>query len=294
GETTSADLPTKNPFQSQVKGNPNAFVTKINAAGSAVLYSTYLGGSIGDRARAIAVDQSGSALITGTTSSNDFPTQNPIQPALTQSFNGGVDAFITKLNPAGSGLVFSTYLGGSGFDDGFGIAVDSSENVYVTGSAMDGLPTTVQSFQPSFHCCHTDAFITKLDPAGTQILYSTYLGGRDAEQALGIAVDASQNAYITGYTESSFDFPARNALQPTFGGGVSDAFVAKIPTVTAPFTLPLDSFDNENGGVPALSYSNFSNWSVNAGGVDLVRNPFTNNGLVVNLDGHPPQGATIE
>ncbi len=295
GETTSNNFPIRNSFQSVKRGDTNAFVTKINAAGSEVLYSTYLGGSAQDRAYAIAVNSAGHVYLTGSTSSTDFPTLNPIQPELSTQFpSGGVDVFITKLNAGGSGLMFSTYLGGSGFDFGYGIAVDSSGNTYATGVAMEGLPTTTQTFQLNFNG-HFEAFITKLSPSGTQILYSTYLGGRDNDIGGAIAVDASENAYITGYTQSSLDFPLRNALQQQFGGGISDAFVAKIPTLTAPFAFSLDSFDDENGGVPAPSYSNFSNWNVIAGQVDLQSNPFnSNDNLIVNLDVAPPQGATIE
>jgi Carboxypeptidase regulatory-like domain/Beta-propeller repeat len=293
GETTSNNLPIRNPFQSVNRGNTNAFVTKINAAGTEILYSTYLGGSFHDRAHAIAVDSAGNAYLTGTTSSTDFPTLNPIQPELITQFpGGGVDVFITKLNARGSGLMFSTYLGGPGFDIGYGIAVDSSGNTYLTGEAMSDWPTTVQAFQPN-HAAVFEAFITKLSPSGTQILYSTYLGGRADDFGGAIAVDASENAYITGYTNSSLDFPVRNALQPQFGGGESDAFVAKIPTVPAPFVFPLDSFDEENGGMPAPSYSNFSNWNVTAGQVDLQLFN-SNDNLMVNLDVVPSQGATIE
>jgi len=292
GETTSLDFPTKNPMQPN--HGTDVFVTKINADGSAMIYSTFLGGSAPDRGYAIAVDRLGSAHITGATSSFDFPTRNPIQPALTANFTGGLDTFITKLNPEGSDLVFSTYLGGEGFDVGYGIAVDSPGYVYLTGSTGPAWPTTVQAFQPTFSCCHDDAFITKLNPNGTEILYSTYLGGRDAEIGTAIAVDAFQNAYITGYTESVFDFPTRNALQPTYGGGVSDAFVAKIPTATTDSPFPLDSFENENRGAPSSPYTNFSNWNVTGGQVNLQLNPLSNTGLIVNFDGYPPQGSVIE
>lgn len=297
GETSSTDFLTKTPYQSQLAntgGVTDVFVTKLNASGSAVLYSTYLGGSNYDKAFAIAVDQSGNIAITGTTGSFDFPVRNAIQPTARPSINGAVEAFVTKLNPTGSALVFSTYLGGPGFDYGHGIAFDSDGNIYITGGAGPEWPTTVQAFQPGFVCCHEEAFITKLRPDGTEILYSTYLGGRDAEFGLAIAVDPAQNAYITGYTESAFDFPVRNALQPTYGGGVSDAFVARIPTINAPFAFALDRFDEENGAAPASSFTNFSNWSVVRGRVDLVSDFETGKGLFINLDGRPPQSTLIE
>lgn len=292
GETTSLDFPTKN--TTQPNHATDVFITKINADGSAMLYSTFLGGSAADRGYAIAVDRLGSAHITGTTSSFDFPTRNPIQSALTANVTGGQDTFITKLNPEGSDLVFSTYLGGGGLDVGYGIAVDSPGYVYLTGSTGPGWPTTLQTFQANFSCGHDDAFITKLNPNGTEILYSTYLCGRDADVGTAIAVDSFQNAYITGYTESVFDFPTRHALQPTYGGGVSDAFVAKIPTASSAFSFPPDSFENENGGMASSPYANFSNWNVTSGQVNLQVNPSINSGLIVNFDGYPPNGAAIE
>jgi hypothetical protein len=296
GETTSLDFPTKNALQPENKGNhpgiSDVFITKINAAGSAVIYSTYLGGSGFDRGFAIAVDRLGSAYITGSTSSIDFPTRNPIQSQLFTSFTGGEDAFVTKLSPSGGQLVFSTYLGGNGFDNGKAIAVDKDKNVYFTGTTTDW-PTTTQAFQPNF-AGFTDAFVTKLNSAGTQILYSTYLGGRDAEDGLAITVDSSQNAYVTGHTESAFDFPVRNALQPQFGGGLSDAFVAKLSTAPVTFAFLPDTFDTENGGSPSSFYSNFSNWNVTRGKVNLELHPFAHPGLVVNLDVNQPEGATIE
>jgi len=291
GETTSLDFPTKNPLPPN--HGTDVFVTKINADGSAMLYSTFLGGSAADRAYGIAVDRLGSAHLTGATGSTDFPTRNPIQPALKADFTGGQDTFITKLNPEGSDLVFSTYLGGGGLDVGYGIAVDAPGYVYLTGSTGPGWPTTLQAFQANFSG-HDDAFITKLTPNGTEILYSTYLGGRDADVGTAVAVDSFQNAYLTGYTESVFDFPTRHALQPTYGGGVSDAFVAKIPTASSAFSFSLDSFENENGGVPSSPYTNFSNWNVTSGMVNLQVNPLDNTGLIVNFDGYPPQGSAIE
>jgi hypothetical protein len=294
GETASNDFPTKNSLQPKRGSNANAFITKINPAGSAIIYSTFLGGSGADRAYGIAVDQVGSVHLTGSTSSPDFPTRNPIQPTLTPSFNGGLDSFVAKLNPEGSDLVFSTYMGGSGFDTGYGISVDTSGNVYFTGSTGGGWPTTIQAFQANFSCCHDDAFIAKLSPNGTALLYSTYLGGRDAEVGTAIAVDSLQNAFVTGYTESVFDFPTQNPLQPTYGGGVSDAFVAKISTATLAPPFPIDSFENENGGAPSSPFTNFSNWNVTGGNVNLVINPFSSSGLIVNFDGYPPQGAILE
>ncbi len=234
---------------------PDAFVTKLNPAGSAKLYSTYLGGSSGDAGVGIAVDGSGDAYVTGFTSSSDFPT-TPGAYKTTRPGRG--DAFVTKLDPTGSSLVYSTYLGGSQDDIGLGVAVDGSGNAFVTGgtSSID-FPTSSGAFQASNGgpaTCATgfldhgrgtlcfDAFVTKLDSAGANLVYSTYLGGNADDAGTAIALDSSGNAYVTGVT-SSTNFPTRpnpGAIQPTNGGGTCkansqtfacpDAFVTKLNT----------------------------------------------------------------
>ena len=176
-------------------------------------------------AAGIAVDTSGNAYVTGYTCSSDFPTT---AGAFQTTFGGGLtDAFVTELNPTGSGLVYSTYLGGSGYDDGFGIAVDASGNAYVTGfTDSTDFPTTAGAFQTTFGG-FGDAFVTELNPTGSGLVYSTYLGGSDDDEGYGIAVDTSGNAYVTGYTHSS-DFPTTaGAFQTTYGGD-RDAFVTKL------------------------------------------------------------------
>jgi hypothetical protein len=234
GSTYSTDFPTMNPLQPAYGGNLDAFVAKLNPSGSALVYSTYLGGSLFDSATGIAVDSSGNAYVTGGTESTDFPTMNPLQPA-----NGGYfDAFVTKLNPSGSALVYSTYLGGSDYDDGNEIAVDSSGNAYITGSTSSTNFPTENPFQPVYGG-DSDAFVAKLNPSGTALVYSTYLGGSNMEQANGIAVDSSGNAYVTGITQST-DFPVTpGAFQTVCNGGsgcstYQDAFLTKLnPSGTA-------------------------------------------------------------
>jgi hypothetical protein len=212
----------------------DAFVTKLSPGGNALVYSTFLGGNTNaENGFGIAVDSSGSAYVTGTTASIDFPTKNPYQPMLS---SGGlrVDAFVTKFSPDGTGLVYSTYLGGggsggglseSGINEGYGIAVDSSGSAYVTGTTDSSAFPTQNPLQPNL-AGDFDIFVTKFSPAGNTLVYSTYLGGSKAESGFGIAVDSSANAYITGKT-ASLDFPTVNAFQPGFAGGNEDAFVAK-------------------------------------------------------------------
>ena len=230
GNTSSTDFPTTaGAFQTSLGGNGNAFVTKLNATGTALIYSTYLGGGDGS---GIAVDGSGNAYVTGHTSSTNFPRR----PAAFQtSFAGGTydaqNAFVTKLNATGTALIYSTYLGGSGSgvngDDGTGIAVDGSGNAYVTGfSESTNFPTTAGAFQTSYGGGY-DAFVTKLNATGTALIYSTYLGGSTTDVGQGIAVDGSGNAYVTG-TTSSTNFPTTAGAYQTSYGGNSNAFVTKL------------------------------------------------------------------
>ena len=224
GNTNSSNFPTANSFQPTNSGAYDAFVTKLNAAGSALVYSTYLGGSGFDRGDGITVDSAGNAYVAGDTLSTDFPTASPLQPALGGGENYG-DAFVTKLNASGSALVYSTYLGGNGDEVGNGIAVDASGNAYVTGPTSGNFPTTAGAFQPVHHGS-LDAFAAKLNSAGSSLLYSTYLGGSNYDNGLSIAADSSGNAYVVGWTDST-DFPTASPLQPAYGGS-SDTFVAKL------------------------------------------------------------------
>jgi hypothetical protein len=236
GYTQSWDFPKVNPLQVPCGdcGSVYAFVAKLKADGSGLAYSTYLGsessaaGGSDAFGSAIAVDSSGDAYVTGYTNSTRFPTVNPLQ----SSNAGGTDAFVAKLNTDGSALVYSTYLGGSGADLGYGIGVDSSGNAYVTGSTSSTDFPTLKPFQLNLgggttpNASATNAFVTVLNNAGNGFAYSTYLGGSGADSASGIAVDSSGNAYVTGNT-SSTDFPTAKPLQATNHGG-SDAFVANL------------------------------------------------------------------
>ena len=224
GYTFSTDFPTVNPLQASDRGDFDAFVAKLNAAGSALVYSTYLGGSTVDYGYGIAVDSSGNAYVTGRTYSTDFPTAHPLQP----SNAGDGDGFVTKLNAAGSALVYSTYLGGSRQEEGNSIAVDSSGNAYVTGWTFSTDFPSANLSQAACGGCssYSDAFVTKLNRAGSALVYSIYLGGSSFEYGYGIAVDSAGNAYVAGET-SSTDFPTVNPLQTINRGGF-DAFVTRI------------------------------------------------------------------
>jgi hypothetical protein len=227
GQTSSSDFPSVG----GLGPNPNAsgfsvFVTKIASSGSSLIYSTYVGGtSENSSANGIAVDGSDNAYVAGGTTAPDFPTHGAFQG----SYGGGGDAFVFKLSSTGASLTYSTYLGGSGADLALGIAIDSSNNAYVTGSTeSSGFPGTSTSAVQSAYGGGTDAFVTKLNSTGNSLVYSTYLGGSDLDLGGGIAVDSSGNAYVVGSTESGTDFPLQSAVQSAFGGGTSDAFVAKL------------------------------------------------------------------
>src|SRR6185295_3237272 len=212
GDTFSGNFPLSNALQSTLAGTQDAFVTKLNSSGTALVYSTYLGGNNTENARGIETDGAGNAYITGNSASPDFPISNALQPALA----GGDDAFVTKLNANGTALVYSTYLGGNGDDFGFGITIDSNHDAYVTGSTRSANFPLSNAFQ-SVRAGIQDVFVTKLNTSGTALVYSTYLGGNNTETGRRIAADSAGNAYLTGNTASS-NFPLSNALQGVLAG----------------------------------------------------------------------------
>jgi Abnormal spindle-like microcephaly-assoc'd, ASPM-SPD-2-Hydin/Beta-propeller repeat len=195
GFTGSGNFPTAHAIQGTLHGVYDAFVTKFNSDGSALVYATYLGGSGVEGGSGIAVDAAGNAYVTGNTDSTDFPTKNAIQPA----FGGGTaDAFVTKINAAGSALVYSTYLGGSSSDGGSGIAVDAAGNSYVTGFTRSADFPTFNAIQPTLGSSSLNGFATKINAGGSAFVYSTYLGYFDFVQGSGIGADSAGNAYVTG------------------------------------------------------------------------------------------------
>ena len=252
GSTTSTNFPVKGALQPKLAGGKNAFVLKLNPAGNALVYSTYLGGNGWDVANGVAVDTAGSAYVAVDMTSTNVPASG-----YQKNSRGGPDAFIAKLAADGSGLLYSTYLGGSAEDSVTGIAVDGSGCAFVTGSTYSPDFPVAAAYQPTVGGGQ-DAFVTKLSPAGTSLMFSTYLGGTagalgSAETAHGIAVDIQGNVYVTGET-SSVDFPLRLAVQST-NAGWQDMFAAKF------------------SGAGALIYSTY------VGGVNL------DNGNAIAVDG---------
>lgn len=234
GRVSSDDFPTTpDALLTSFRGGMfDAFVAKLNAEGNALIYSTYLGGFANDDGFGIAVDQEGNAYVTGGTRSDDFPiTENAFQPVI----GGALDTFVAKLDSAGTGLIYSTYLGGSFVDRGNSIAVDQLGNAYVTGWTESPDFPTANAFQPD-KGGGRDAFVMKLNGEGSAVVYSTFLGGDSSDIGIGIAVDSAGNAYVTGETRSS-DFPTVNALQESLGGG-RDTFIAMTSDTTGgPTTL---------------------------------------------------------
>jgi len=233
-------------FDTSHAGSTDVYVTKVNATGNGLVYSTFLGSSSQDVGVGIDIDGSGNAYVTGYTSSSGFPTLN----AFDSSINGGSDVFVTKVNSAGSALVYSTFLGGTNAngDRGSAIVVDSSGNAYVTGFATTGFPATAGAFDETYSgATFSDAFVTKLNSTGNGLEYSTYLGGTSTDSGNGIAVDSSGNAYVAGETQSS-NFPTTTgAFDESFNGGIVDMFVTKL-----------------NSAGSALTYSSF----IGGGGID--------------------------
>ena len=226
GLSNSADFPTAKPFQASYKGGAgnDVIVVKINAAGTALAYATYLGGSKNEESRAIAVDAAGNATITGYTQSTDFPTAKPLQARFA---GGSNDLFVTQFSAAGETLNFSTYLGGGGADYGRGLALDAARNIYLTGYTDSKDFPTKDPFQAAYAGGSADTIAVKLNPSGSALLFSSYLGGSAYERGRGIAVDARGGVYISGRTESK-DFPVTKSLTSKFGGGPNDAYLVKI------------------------------------------------------------------
>ncbi|MGI8549325.1 MAG: SBBP repeat-containing protein, partial [Dehalococcoidia bacterium] len=258
---------TGTPLQATRKGPRSAFVAKLSADGTHLLYSTYIGGSGTDSGYGIAVDSAGDAVITGNTTSSDFPTT---QGALQRAYGGNGNAFVAKLSPDGTKLLYSTYLGSSGGDAGDGIGLDTSGNAYLIGETSSTNFPTCPGSDPRCASAGTalqtalgpqgDVFVAKLNADGSRLLYSTLLGGSGRNDGLHIAVDAGGGAYIVGETTST-DFPtcpgadarcagSGIALQPAYGGGRFDAYVAKLtPDGTKlAYSTYLGGNDSDGGG----------------------------------------------
>lgn len=278
GYTYAPDFPVTPGAYDTSRAGLDAFITKFSADGMSLVYSTFLGGAGHELGQGIAVDANGNAYVTGITESFDNPFTSAYEgfPVTQGSFQrqGSFDAFVTKLNPQGSALVYSTYLGGnSGVDRGWAITVDGAGSAYVTGDTTSSNFPTMNPIQAGYGGGLSDAFVTKLNAAGSALVYSTFLGGNLTDEGRGIAVAANGDALATGDSSSS-DFPTANPVQGANGGGLAnhdDAYVVRIgmttplpsptPTVTpAPTPTPTPTVV-----VPALSSTALSPAIVSGG-----------------------------
>ena len=238
GYTYSSDFPTTlNAYDQTHNGVSDAFVAKLDARGSALVYSTFFGGSGEDSARSLAIDTLGSVYLAGTTRSSDLPTT---PGSFDSTFNGVVDAFVAKFDPIGSSVIYSTFLGGSGEEQYPSLAVDAMSNAYISGQTQSpDFPTTAGAHDSTLNGV-SDAFVTKLNAAqSAPLLYSTFLGGSEFDTAFQITLDSTTAAYVTGDTGST-DFPTTPAAYDTTFNGVVDGFITKLVLVGLPATLTID------------------------------------------------------
>jgi hypothetical protein len=237
GYTSSSDFPTTaGALDTTQNGADDVFVTKLSPSGASPVYSTLMGGSNSEYANGIAIDGSGAAYLTGYAISSNFPTT---AGSFDTTFGGFYDAFVAKLDPSGSSLAYSTYLGGSDSDSGNSIAVDSAGNAYVAGGTRSaGFPTVAGGYDTTQNGID-DVFVTKLNVSGSSLSYSTFIGSSGTDGASAIALDDTDSAYITGFTDST-GFPTTPGAYDTSYNGDGDAFVAKL-----------------NAGGSGLTYSTF-------------------------------------
>ena len=228
--STATTFPVKVGPSLTNSGGQDAFVAKVNAAGTGLVYAGYIGGATQDYANGIAIDKDGNAYVTGYTTSDETTFPVKVGPKLT--YNGGGDVFVAKVNAAGSGLVYAGYIGGSDVEKGYGVAVDGAGHAYVTGYTNSNQATFPVTVGPDLTYNGTgnaaDAFVAKVNAAGTALDYAGYIGGFENNYGTAIAVDKDGNAYVTGGTGSAGNsFPVTVGPDLTYNGGV-DAFVAKV------------------------------------------------------------------
>ncbi len=236
GSTSSSDFPVKGGMQSALGGSggyaTNGFITKLSSAGDRILASTYFGGQGNGALVNITSDTAGQFYVSGLALTNGWPLKNPIQA----TYGGGQgDVYVAKLSPALDSLVYGTYLGGSDNDRMGGVALDNAGNLYITGNTYSSdfpLKNSLQQFLGATMGFKNDAFVVKIAPSGS-LLYSTLLGGHGGDRGEGIAVDPQGKVYIAGLT-SSEDFPVKNPLQGSYGGGGGDIFLVRFAPDVAP------------------------------------------------------------
>jgi RHS repeat-associated protein len=276
GETTSANFPTQRPIQGANAGGGDAFVAKVSPDGRTLLYSTFLGGASRDAANAVAVDSAGNAYVTGFTGSNAFPV---VAGGFQTVRRGGWDVFVTKLNPAGNQLVYSTLLTGTANEFGHGIAIDAGGSAYACGiTNSTDFPVTPGAYDTSFNGGPTDFFVVKLSPGGNAQVFGTYLGGSATEngQQTRIAVNEAGNAFLGGFTDST-NFPTTPGAVQARHGGMFDGVVARLSPDGARLEYGTFLGGSRNDGVYGMALDAFSNLylSGSSGSADFPTSPGT-------------------
>ncbi len=289
GSTDSNNFPLSGAGQGTRQGKTDAFVTKMDPTGATLQFSTYLGGSDNDIAQAIALDPGGNIYVAGSTASGDFP----IVPGSyqTNSAGGDTDMFVSKVSLDGRSLAYSTYIGSRGSDVAYSIAIDGTGQAFITGSSNSDVFPVTSDAQQKTRAGGSDAVLVKLNQSGTALMYSTFLGGSNDDTGRGVAVDSSGTAYIAGIT-SSRNFPATGqSASPSYNGGDSDGFVAKISFPSTPPTLNAGGVVNGAsftatplvpGSLITIFGNNFASAAVGASSTPL---PTTLGGLSVTING---------
>jgi hypothetical protein len=279
GRTSSKDFPvTLNAFDTTYSDSVDAFVCKLSPDGSKLLYSTYLGGSKEDNVFCIAVDKTGSAYVSGSTYSSDYPVTNT---AFDKTYNGIRDSFITKLSPDGSYLEYSTFIGGSSEDFGEGLAVDRTGNAYLTGMTYSAdFPMSSIGYDKSYNG-GGDAFVVKLNQDGSALVYSTFIGGSGSDGANSISVDKNNNVYITGSTDSQ-DFPVSGTAYSKIIKGSGDVFVTKLNSVglLLDYSTLLGGYNSEIGYAIAVDDEGYA---YVAGNTNSTNFPVTDDASISNF-----------
>lgn len=280
--TTESDIfpTTSGAFDTTHNGSKDIFVSKMAADGGSLVYSTYIGGNDTDEGNALAIDTAGSVFLTGLSRSPNYPTTAGAYDTTWSS--GQFDVIVTKLNASGNQLLYSTYVGDTNYEFGSDIAIDLTGNAYITGYTNTPFPTTAGAYDTIPNGGTYDGFVTKLNPSGTALAFSTLLGGQASEFSYGIAIDNAGNAVVTGLTQSGPDGGGNGAFPTTAGafdttfGGSTDAYVTKINSLGSGlvFSTFLGGTGNESGN--AVSLDQIGNIYV-AGDTGSLDFPITSN-----------------
>ncbi|MCX8081548.1 MAG: SBBP repeat-containing protein, partial [Bacteroidia bacterium] len=290
GETNSSNFPTTaGAFSTSLAGGSDGFVLKLNNSGGSLIYSTLLGGSAFDAAYAIDLDTLGHAYVCGSTASNNFPTLS----AFDNSHNGFNDAFIAKLNPNGSGLIFSTFFGGSGTDDAYTLKINSNNEIVFAGyTESANIPTTNAVYDPTYNGSG-DAFVSALTPTGNALAFSTYLGGLGEDCIYGLDFDGFNNIYVTGYTNSGSYPTTSGVIDNSFNGGYDivisklNAFVALLTAssffggASSDYGYAIDVINNASSDVVITGYVASTTMSTTANAYDNSYNGGTYDAFVL-------------